>query len=46
MPKSLYLVMNTIKLQFPNADGQELAARLELSVDKKIEAYALFARKI
>lgn len=35
--------MKTIKLRFPNAEGQELAARLELPVDKQIKAYALFA---
>ncbi len=35
--------MKTIKLRFPNAEGQTLAARLELPVDKQIKSYALFA---
>ena len=35
--------MKTIKFRFDNAEGEELAARLELLVDKQIKAYALFA---
>lgn len=35
--------MKTIKLQFPNADGQMLSARLEMPIDKKPLAYAMFA---
>jgi len=35
--------MRTQKLQFTNAEGQELAARLELPVDRHPHAYALFA---
>ncbi|OEK02626.1 osmotically inducible protein C [Roseivirga sp. 4D4] len=35
--------MKSFKLEFPNADGQMLSARLEMPVDKKPKAYALFA---
>lgn len=35
--------MKTIKLNFPNQEGQNLAARLELPVDKRVNAYAIFA---
>lgn len=35
--------MKTIKLKFPNKEGEQLAARLEMPVDKRIYAYALFA---
>ena len=35
--------MKTIKLHFPNAEGLRLSARLELPVDKKPSAYAIFA---
>ncbi len=35
--------MKTIKLQFPNAEGQTLSAKLEMPVDKMPLAYALFA---
>lgn len=35
--------MKTIKLQFDNAEGLALSARLEMPVDKKPLAYALFA---
>lgn len=35
--------MKTIKLNFPNQEGQTLAARLELPVDKQVRAYAIFA---
>ncbi|HEY9117021.1 MAG TPA: alpha/beta hydrolase, partial [Roseivirga sp.] len=35
--------MKTIKLKFKNKEGQQLAARLELPVDKRVHAYALFA---
>jgi putative redox protein len=35
--------MKTVKLQFENADGLSLAARLEQPVDKKPLAYAIFA---
>ncbi len=35
--------MKTIKLQFSNSEGQQLAARLELPVDKRVHAYAIFA---
>ena len=35
--------MKTIKLQFDNADGLALSARLEMPVDKKPLAYALLA---
>ncbi|WP_420388616.1 alpha/beta fold hydrolase [Roseivirga sp.] len=35
--------MKTIKLKFPNKEGQMLAARLELPVDKRVNAYAIFA---
>lgn len=35
--------MKTIKLQFPNSEGQMLSAKLEMPVDKKPTAYALFA---
>lgn len=35
--------MKTIKLQFQNAEGQNLVGRLEMPVDKRVKAYALFA---
>ncbi|WP_305981980.1 bifunctional alpha/beta hydrolase/OsmC family protein [Roseivirga thermotolerans] len=35
--------MKTIKLKFPNKEGEQLAARLEMPVDKRVYAYALFA---
>ena len=35
--------MKTIKLQFPNAEGEILSARLEMPIDKKPMAFALFA---
>ncbi len=35
--------MKTIKLTFRNKEGQDLAARLEMPVDKNIHAYAIFA---
>lgn len=35
--------MKSFKLQFPNAEGQMLSAKLEMPVDKKPKAYALFA---
>lgn len=35
--------MKSFKLQFPNTEGQLLSARLEMPVDKKPKAYALFA---
>ncbi|OEK06916.1 bifunctional alpha/beta hydrolase/OsmC family protein [Roseivirga misakiensis] len=35
--------MKTIRLQFPNANGEQLSAKLEMPVDKKPVAYALFA---
>ncbi len=35
--------MKRFKLEFPNAEGQMLSARLETPVDKSPRAYALFA---
>lgn len=35
--------MKTIKLNFPNKEGQQLAARLEMPVDKNVLTYAVFA---
>ena len=35
--------MKTVRLQFPNTNGIELAARLELPIDTHPKAYALFA---
>lgn len=35
--------MKTFKLNFPNAQGEKLVARLELPVDQKAFTYALFA---
>lgn len=35
--------MKTIKLQFPNSSGEMLSAKLEMPVDKKPVAFALFA---
>lgn len=35
--------MKTIKLSFPNLEGQKLSARLELPVDKRTYTYAVFA---
>ncbi|MFY0591504.1 alpha/beta fold hydrolase [Roseivirga sp.] len=35
--------MKTIRLHFPNAHGEQLSAKLEMPVDKKPVAFALFA---
>ncbi|SDJ92544.1 putative redox protein [Catalinimonas alkaloidigena] len=35
--------MRTLRIKFPNPDGHQLSARLELPVDKHPYAYALFA---
>lgn len=35
--------MKTIKLKFPNQDGEQLSAKLELPTDRRVRAYAIFA---
>lgn len=37
------MAMQFLKLNFPNAQGQRLAARLDLPLDEKPRAYAIFA---